>query len=179
MLRSGAFTGHSRTVAGSWASLAGTATSRPIGVALIAGLELRGLRDAATFMPQYFPTVEDYRGSCGSWRFQLWTTASWFPARRRCPRRKAGVDTFTRAYAAALPVEQRDAYFGDVARLPIPVLCDDQGNWTADYVRSVRTDSNVPALRSEPQAANVRVLCRSACSPCGSPASVASPFARR
>jgi hypothetical protein len=34
-----------------------------------------------------------------------------------------------------LPVEQREAYFDDVARLLRPVLCDEQGNWTADYIR--------------------------------------------
>ncbi len=106
-----------------------------IGVALIAALELRGLRDAATFMPQYFPTVEDYRARLEQAGFVV-DHCELFPRPTALPTGMRGwLDTFARAYAAALPVEQRDAYFDDVARLLRPVLCDERGNWTADYVR--------------------------------------------
>jgi SAM-dependent methyltransferase len=106
-----------------------------IGVALIAALERRGVREAATYMPQYFPTAEDYRARL----IQAGFTADYVelvPRPTPLPTGMRGwLDTFAKAYCAALPVEQHDAYLDDVVNLLRPVLCDDQGNWTADYIR--------------------------------------------
>jgi hypothetical protein len=45
------------------------------------------------------------------------------------------LETFANPCCAALPAGDREAYLSEVVDLLRPVLCDGEGNWTADYVR--------------------------------------------
>jgi len=45
------------------------------------------------------------------------------------------LETFRRGLFEQLPEAEREAAFKDAVRLLKPVLCDDLGHWTADYVR--------------------------------------------
>ncbi len=86
-------------------------------------------------MPQYFPTAEDYRTRLETAGFDV-PYCELVPRPTPLPTGMRGwLETFARAYAAALPPHERDAYFDDVVNLLRPVLCDDRGNWTADYIR--------------------------------------------
>ena len=106
-----------------------------IGVGLIAALERRGVREASDYMPQYFPTAQDYRARLIKAGFTP-DYVELVPRPTPLPTGMRGwLDTFAKAYCAALPVEQREAYLDDVVNLLRPVLCDTQGNWTADYIR--------------------------------------------
>jgi trans-aconitate methyltransferase len=106
-----------------------------IGVALIAALERRGVRNAAIYMPQYFPTVADYRARLEKAGFTV-PYCELVPRPTPLPTGMRGwLETFGQAYWTALPQEEREAYLDDVVNLLRPVLCDDQGNWTADYIR--------------------------------------------
>ncbi len=106
-----------------------------IGVALIAALEKRGVRDASTFMPQFFPTAEDYRNRLEKAGFTV-PYCELVPRPTPLPTGMRGwLETFGKAYCAALPPGDHDGYLDDVVHLLRPVLCDAQGNWTADYIR--------------------------------------------
>lgn len=45
------------------------------------------------------------------------------------------IRTFRRGVLESLPEDVRDKVVDEAARLLAPVLCDEEGNWTADYVR--------------------------------------------
>ena len=106
-----------------------------ITVALLATLERRGIRDAASWMPCYFPTVDDYesrlrRAGFGPRSVQLVPRPTPLPTGMR-----GWLETFALAYCAALPPDEHDAFLDEVTALLKPVLCDTQGRWTADYMR--------------------------------------------
>ncbi len=115
--------------------LGGHACVGAITVALVATLERRGIRDAASFIPWYFPTVEDYdlrlrRAGFVPQSVQLIPRPTPLPTGMR-----GWLDTFANPFCAALPYEERDSFLDDVTALLKPVLCDANGNWTADYTR--------------------------------------------
>jgi SAM-dependent methyltransferase len=106
-----------------------------ITVALLAALERRGVCDAASWMPCYFPTVDDYevrlrRAGFVPQSVQLISRPTPLPTGMR-----GWLETFANAYCAALPPDQRGAFFDEVTTLLKPVLCDSHGRWTADYMR--------------------------------------------
>jgi trans-aconitate methyltransferase len=43
--------------------------------------------------------------------------------------------TFANPFCAALPEDQKEAFLDDATERLRPVLCDDNGRWTADYMR--------------------------------------------
>jgi hypothetical protein len=45
------------------------------------------------------------------------------------------LSTFANRFCDALPLAERDQYLNDVTARLVPVLCDSQGRWTADYTR--------------------------------------------
>ncbi len=115
--------------------LGGHACVGAITVALLATLERRGVRDAASWIPWYFPTVDDYemrlrRAGFVPQSVQLVPRPTPLEAGMR-----GWLETFANPFCAALPPDQRSAFLDEVPELLEPVLCDKQGRWTADYIR--------------------------------------------
>ena len=115
--------------------LGGHACVGAITVALVATLERRGIRDAPSWIPWYFPTVEDYelrlrRAGFVPQSVQLIPRPTPLPTGMR-----GWLDTFANPFSAALPCEERGGFLDEVTALLKPVLCDADGKWTADYTR--------------------------------------------
>ena len=106
-----------------------------ITVALVAMLERRGVTDAASWIPWYFPTVEDYEVRLRRAGF-VPRSVQLIPRPTPLPTGMRGwLNTFANPFCAALPLEEHSGFLDDVAALLKPVLCDADGRWTADYVR--------------------------------------------
>ena len=106
-----------------------------ISLALIVGLEKRGMQNAATVYPWYFPTVDDYTARLERAGFvpesvQLIPRPTPLPAGMR-----AWLETFPNPFCAVLPEEQRKDYLDEAPQTLSAVLCDNKGRWTADYMR--------------------------------------------
>lgn len=115
--------------------LGGHANVAAITVALVATLERRGVRDATSWVPWYFPAVEDYevrlrRAGFAPQSVQLIPRPTPLPTGMR-----GWLDTFANPFSAALPDQERDGFLDEVTAQLKPVLCDAGGNWTADYTR--------------------------------------------
>jgi trans-aconitate methyltransferase len=115
--------------------LGGHACVGAITVALLAALERRGIRDAAAWIPWYFPTVEEYeirlrRAGFVTQSVQLVPRPTPLPTGMR-----GWLETFANPFCAPLPKDERGAFLDEVTALLEPVLCDAQGRWTADYIR--------------------------------------------
>ena len=101
-------------------------------VALLAELERRGATDAASRIPWYFPTAEEYRARLEGAGFHADYVAV-IPRPTPLPTGMRGwLETFANRFCDALPASQRDQYLSDVTARLAPVLRDDQGRWTAD-----------------------------------------------
>jgi SAM-dependent methyltransferase len=115
--------------------LGGHACVGAITVALVATLERRGIREAASWVPWYFPTVEDYELRLRRAGFVL-QSVQLIPRPTPLPTGMRGwLDTFANPFSAALPCEERGGFLDEVTALLKPVLCDANGKWTADYIR--------------------------------------------
>ncbi len=106
-----------------------------VNVALIVGLEKRGIKNAASFCPWYFPTVDDYsarleRAGFVAESVQLIPRPTPLPAGMR-----GWLETFANPFCAALPEEHREDFLDEATNRLRPVLCDEKGRWTADYMR--------------------------------------------
>jgi len=102
--------------------------------ALYAALARRGV-DGAVLNPWYFPGVEDYRQRLERHGFAV-TSIALIPRPTPLPGDIAGwLETFAEVFVHALPPPARDEFISEVRELLRPQLCDEQGNWTADYVR--------------------------------------------
>ena len=103
-------------------------------VALMAILDQRGV-DGAAALPWYFPTSTAYRAKLERHGFVV-ETIDLFPRPTPLPTDMSGwLRTMAGSFLSALPPAERDEALNDVQRLLRPSLCDDQGLWTADYVR--------------------------------------------
>jgi trans-aconitate methyltransferase len=116
------------------AELGGYGCVAKIVAALNAALARRGI-DGASVNPWYFPTVEDYqhrlegRGFLVSW-------IALIPRPTPLPGDVTGwLETFALSFTSALPESDRPTFLAEVQEALRPQLCDDAGNWTADYVR--------------------------------------------
>jgi len=106
-----------------------------ITVALVALLERRGIKDAASWIPWYFPTVEDYELRLRRAGF-VPRTVQLIPRPTPLPTGMRGwLNTFANPFCAALPSEDHGAFLDEVTALLKPVLCDANRKWTADYTR--------------------------------------------
>ena len=102
--------------------------------ALEAALAERGL-DPAPLNPWYFPSAEDYRTLLEARGFEV-THLESFARPTPLPHAIHGwLATFAHAFVMALPEREREPYLEEVAERCRPRLCDEAGNWTADYVR--------------------------------------------
>jgi trans-aconitate methyltransferase len=106
-----------------------------IHLALITGLKKRGVKNAVSLCPWYFPTVDDYAARLERAGFiaesvQLIPRPTPLPAGMR-----AWLETFANPFCAALPEDQKEDYLDEATEMLKPVLCDERGRWTADYMR--------------------------------------------
>lgn len=102
--------------------------------ALIEELDDRGY-DGQAANPWYFPTVEDYAPRLVAAGFTVDYIAL-IPRPTPLPGDVMGwLMTFGCCFAAVLPLEERANYLECVRERVRTRLCDENGHWTADYVR--------------------------------------------
>ena len=105
-----------------------------IRVALHVVLQRRGV-DGPSRSPWYFPTPAAYSALLQDHGFQV-RSAQLVPRPTPLPTDVGGwMDTFAENFFAGLPAEERPAAKAEAIDLLRPILCDTEGNWTADYVR--------------------------------------------
>jgi trans-aconitate methyltransferase len=103
-------------------------------VAMLTALQRRGV-DTKGILPWYFPTVDDYRARLERVGFVV-DYIELIPRPTPLPTAMTGwMETFAEPLFGRLPKEQRAAARDEAIELVRPVLCDEQGRWTADYIR--------------------------------------------
>ncbi len=106
-----------------------------IAVALMVSLERRGIPDASSWIPWYFPTVDEYETRLRRAGF-VPRSVQLIPRPTPLPTGMRGwLETFANPFCGALAQNERDDFLDEVTALLKPVLCDSQGRWTADYMR--------------------------------------------
>jgi trans-aconitate methyltransferase len=106
-----------------------------INLALIVALEKRGIKDAASTCPWYFPTVDDYTARLEQAGFVA-ESVQLIPRPTPLPTGMRGwFETFANPFCAVLPEDQRGDFLDEATEMLRPVLCDERGRWTADYMR--------------------------------------------
>lgn len=114
-----------------------------ITVAILAVLERRGI-DGAALSPWYFPTTDSYRARLEAHGFQV-TSIDLIPRPTPLPTDMEGwLRTMAGPFFATLDDDDRTAALGETISLLAPCLRDEQGGWTADYVR-LRFSARRPA----------------------------------
>ena len=105
-----------------------------ITIALVAVLQRRGVNRVAA-SPWYFPTVNDYRARLERGGFTV-EYIELIPRPTPLPTDMAGwLDTFAAPFLGQLPAPERAPARDEVIAMLRPVLCDEGGHWTADYMR--------------------------------------------
>lgn len=105
-----------------------------ITVGLIAVLNRRGV-DGVASIPWYFPTPIAYRKKLEQCGFSV-DSINLIPRPTPLPTDMSGwLSTMAGPFFACLPPTEREAALLEVLDLLRPTLCDDQGMWTADYMR--------------------------------------------
>jgi trans-aconitate methyltransferase len=116
------------------AEMGGHGCVAAITVAIIAVLERYG-EDVKTAIPWYFPTVDDYRARLERGGFTV-EYIELIPRPTPLPTNMRGwLDTFCEPFFRRLPAEKRSDARDEVIAMLQPVLCDEKGRWTADYIR--------------------------------------------
>ncbi len=102
--------------------------------ALVEGLNRRGVNGEAA-NPWYFPAVEDYSERLARGGFAV-SYIALIPRPTPLPGDVTGwLETFAESFTSKLAVDKRPAYIAEVREALRPELCDEEGKWTADYVR--------------------------------------------
>jgi trans-aconitate methyltransferase len=105
-----------------------------ITVALTAVLQRHG-DDGQSASPWYFPTVDEYRARLERGGFAV-EYIELIPRPTPLPTDMAGwLDTFAEPFLHRLPAKERAGARDEAIALLRPVLCDEAGRWTADYMR--------------------------------------------
>lgn len=105
-----------------------------ITVALWAAVERFGV-DPASIDPWYFPSAEAYRARLEVLGFEV-TSIALIPRPTPLPTDMEGwLTTMAGPFFQALDAENRAPALAETIRLLRPRLCDENGRWTADYVR--------------------------------------------
>ena len=115
------------------AEMGGHNCVKTIQTALIEELDRRGY-DGQDANPWYFPTAEDYGARLAAAGFDVRYIAL-IPRPTALPDLMGWLVTFSGCFTGKLPPAQRAEYLQGVRERIKPYLCDEQGNWTADYVR--------------------------------------------
>jgi trans-aconitate methyltransferase len=105
-----------------------------ITVALVAALEKHGI-DAIRANPWYFPTTDAYQERLEAHGFDV-TSIQLIPRPTPLPTDMTGwLETMAVAFFDSVQPDKRDKALADTIRLLELCLKDEQGRWTADYVR--------------------------------------------
>jgi SAM-dependent methyltransferase len=105
-----------------------------IRVALDAALRRVGV-DAASLDPWFFPTPDRYRGLLEAAGFRVVSIGLVARPTLLPTDMRGWLATFANPFVAGLSVATRHGVIDEVEGLLAPVLCDEKGQWTADYVR--------------------------------------------
>jgi trans-aconitate methyltransferase len=106
-----------------------------ITTALVAVLRQHGIRDAASRIPWYYPSVEGYCEKLERGRFEVEQIAL-IPRPTPLPTGMSGwLRTFAIPFVDGFAEAERKTVLEEVEALLRPALCDEKGQWTADYVR--------------------------------------------
>jgi trans-aconitate methyltransferase len=117
------------------AEMGGHGCVAAIAVALCATLERYGIANPASLIPWYFPTPDDYRERLERAGFQVEYIAL-IPRPTPLPTGMRGwLETFAIPFTKSVAAEKRAAFLDEVTERLRPVLCDEKGRWTADYMR--------------------------------------------
>ena len=104
-------------------------------VALCSAIERRGVPRPESLIPWYFPTVEEYRLRLQRVGFEV-TYIALIPRSTALPTGMRGwLETFAIPFTKVISEPDRGDFLDDVTERLRPVLCDQEGTWTADYVR--------------------------------------------
>lgn len=115
--------------------LGGHGNVAAITVALLAALERRGVAKPTSYIPWYFPSVEEYENRLRRAGF-VPQSVQLIPRPTALPTGMRGwLETFANPFCGALPNEERGSFLDEVTARLKPALCDGQGRWTADYMR--------------------------------------------
>ena len=116
------------------AEMGGFGCVHTIETALIDGLAARGIIDT-DISPWYFPTVEEYRIHLERQRFRV-DYIELIPRPTPLPGDVSGwLETFAQAFTGRLPEPERAPYLDEIRDVLSTKLCDNEGQWTADYMR--------------------------------------------
>ncbi len=102
--------------------------------ALLAVLGARD-RDRVLTLPWYFPTADGYGAKLAAHGFTIEQIALIARPTPLPNGMRAWLETFANPFFAARDASSREQILDDATRLLAPTLCDDEGRWTADYVR--------------------------------------------
>ncbi|MGH9511822.1 MAG: class I SAM-dependent methyltransferase [Terriglobales bacterium] len=117
------------------AEMGGYGNIAAITVGLLATLERRGIANPASLIPWYFPTAQAYRAKLEAGSF-LVRYIELIPRPTPLPTGMEGwIKTFAMTFIRSLPESEQDAAIAETVERLRPVLCDEKGCWTADYVR--------------------------------------------
>lgn len=117
------------------AEMGGHGCVAAITLALTVALERHGVANAAGRIPWYFPTTDDYRSRLERAGFTV-DYIELIPRPTPLPTDMSGwIATFGDVLLSLLPADQRGPARDEAVALLRPVLCDEQGRWTADYMR--------------------------------------------
>jgi trans-aconitate methyltransferase len=117
------------------AEMGGHGNIAAIQVALLAVFAKHGI-DAVHAEHNYYPTPASYESRLRHHGFDV-HYIELIPRPTPLPEggMRGWLETFRRGLFNQLPEPSREAAFKDAVQLLKPVLCDDLGKWTADYVR--------------------------------------------
>lgn len=105
-----------------------------LSLAVMAALEARGV-DGKKRLPWVFPTAERFAARLATHGFDV-AECALFPRPTPLPTGIDGwLETFARPFVVDLPAAEQGIVLAEAAALLRPLLCDDEGRWTADYVR--------------------------------------------
>ncbi len=115
------------------AEMGGQGCVKTIQAALVEELDRRGYEGQAA-VPWYFPSVEQYGARLAAAGFDP-TYIALIPRPTPLPDMMGWLTTFSVCFTSPLPPEERTDYLQSVLDRLRSQLCDEGGNWTADYVR--------------------------------------------
>jgi trans-aconitate methyltransferase len=117
------------------AEMGGHGCVAAIVVALCSTVEKYGVKDPASMIPWYFPTPQEYGARLERAGFRVEFIAL-IPRPTPLPTGMRGwLETFAMPFTSSVPAEVRPAFLDEATERLRPVLCDTNGNWTADYMR--------------------------------------------
>ena len=96
---------------------------------------LRALGISAPQSPWYFPTAERFSATLEAVGFEGIDVTTFARPTPLFSGMRAWLETFALPFAARVKPEEHERFLAEIVELLRPSLCDDEGRWTADYVR--------------------------------------------